>query len=113
MDDFWEKQLPGEYRNHVVRPIVFEHHTEPSANAVRIIGFDSCGAKCFDCHSFVVTEERFDADEFPIVIDVYYESVIAWRLRHGQWLKIKTFSDRLDRCNKHLTTLPVELTETL
>jgi hypothetical protein len=111
MDELWEEQLPGEYRNRVVRPITFEHHTELSANAVKVIGFDSCGAKCFDCHSFVLTEEGFDADEFPIRFNVYYERVIAWRLCHGQWIRIKSFADRLDQCNKHLTTLPVELTE--
>jgi hypothetical protein len=113
MDELWEKQLPGEYRNHVVRPVAFERHTEPSANAERIIGFDSSGTRCFDCHSFVLTEEGFDADEFPIRFDVYYERVVAWRLNYGQWIRIKSFSDQLDRCNKQFTTLPVELTETI
>ena len=113
MDDQWIKQLPSEYINHIVRPIAFERHTDSLAKAVRIIGFDSRGTKCFDCHSFVLQEEGFDIDEFPIQFDVYYERVIAWRLRHGQWLKIKSFADRLDRCNRHLTTLPMELTETL
>lgn len=111
MDEFWEKMLPDEYRNRVIRPIAFECHTEPSANAVRIIGFDSRGVKCFDYHSFVLTDEGFDADEFPILIDVYYEHAFAWRLCHGQWIRIKSYSDRLDRCNRQLTTLPVELTE--
>jgi hypothetical protein len=113
MDDLWDKQLPGEYRYRVVSPITFERHAEPSANAVRIIGFDSSGAKCFDCHSFVLTEEGFDADEFPIRFDVYYERVISWRLHHGKWIKLKAFSDRLDRCNRQLTTLPIELTESV
>ena len=113
MDDLWEEQLPVEYRNRVIRPVVFERHTEPSANAIRIIGFDSRGAKCFDCHSFVLTEEGFDIDEFPIRFDVYYERIAAWRLNHGQWIMIKSFSDRLDRCNKSLTTLPAEFTDTV
>jgi hypothetical protein len=113
MLDLWKKQLPGEYLNRIIRPIAFEHHTEPSANAERVIGFDSSGNRCFDYHSFVLTEEGFDADEFPIRFDVYYERVVAWRLRHGQWIRIKCFADRLDRCNKQLTTLPMELTETV
>jgi hypothetical protein len=111
MDDQWKKMLPREYRNRVISPATFERHTEPSANAERIIGFDSSGTRCFYFHSFLLTEEGFDVDEFPILIDVYYESVIAWRLRQGHWIRIKSFSDRLDRCNKHLTTLPVESTE--
>jgi hypothetical protein len=113
MDDLWGKYLPGEFRDRIVPPIVFERHREPSANAVRIIGFDSSGDKCFDCHSFVLTEEGFDADEFPIRFDVYYERVISWRLQHGQWIRLKTFSDQLDRCNRHLTTLPVEFAGTV
>ena len=111
MDDSWEKQLPGEYRYRVIKPITFERYSEPSANAVRVIGYDLSGAKCFDCHSFVLTEEGFDADEFPIRFDVYYECVMAWRLRHGQWIKLKSYSDQLDRCNRHLTKMPIEFTE--
>jgi len=113
MNDFWDEQLPGEYRYRVVTPVAFERHTEPSARAVRIIGFDSSGAKCFECHSFVLQEECFDIDEFPILFDVYYERVFSWRLRHGQWIKLKSFSDRLDRCNSHLKTMPIEFTETV
>jgi len=79
----WKEQLPDEYRDQVVNPVVFEYHAEPSANAEKIIGFDSAGAKCFECHGFVLTEEGFDADEFPILIDVYYERAFAWRLCHG------------------------------
>jgi hypothetical protein len=92
MDSLWDKLLPGKYRYRVVTPIAFERHTEPSAHAVKIIGFDSSGAKCFECHSFILQEEYFDIDEFPILSDVYYERVACWRLRHGQWIKLKTFS---------------------
>ena len=111
MDDLWDKQLPGEYRYRVIKPVAFERHAEPSAHAVKIIGFDSSGAKCYQSHSFVMKEECFDIDEFPIQFDVYYERVTAWRLRHGQWIKLKIFSNRLDRCNSYMTTLPIELTE--
>ncbi|HQR60444.1 MAG TPA: hypothetical protein PLH03_03660 [Methylophilaceae bacterium] len=60
-----------------------------------------------------MTEEGFDADEFSVLIDVYYERVVAWRLRQGRWITIKSFFDRLDRCNGRLTTLPVELTDSV
>jgi hypothetical protein len=113
MYDQWKKLLPREYRKRVIRPATFEYHTEPTANAEKIIGVDSRGTRCFYFHAFPLTEEGFDVDEFPILVDVYYERVIAWRLRQGQWIRIKSFSDRLDQCNKHLTTLPVELTETV
>jgi hypothetical protein len=114
MDDLWKRQLPVEYINQVIRPIDFDHHSEPSANAEKIIGFDSRGDKCFYIHSFLLTELAFDADEFPVLVDIYYEHVIAWRLRQGQWIKIKSFADQLDRCNRnYLKTLPVELAETI
>jgi len=111
MVELWKKLLPHEYRTRIVRPIAFEHHTEPSANADKIIGFDGHGSRCFYYHSFLLTEEGFDVDELPILVDVYYERVIAWRLRRGRWMMIKSYSDRLDRCNKRLTTLPVELAD--
>lgn len=111
MDNLWDDRLPGEYRYRVIEPVAFERHAEPSANAVRIVGFDAQGTKCYDCHTFMLQEECFDIDEFPILFDVYYERVISWRLRHGQWIKLKTFSDRLDRCNRHIKTMPIEFTE--
>ncbi|MEQ1600703.1 MAG: hypothetical protein HOP04_03365 [Methylophilaceae bacterium] len=112
MDELWEEMLPQEYRNRIVRPIAFEHHTEPSVSANKIIGFDVCGKRCFYFHSFLLTEEGFDIDEFPISIDVYYERVIAWRLNQGSWINIKSYSDRLDKCQRRLTTLPLEMTAT-
>jgi hypothetical protein len=108
--DFWEKLLPDEYRNSVIPPIFFESHMDPTANAVKYIGFDSHARRCFYLQSFVMTEEGFDVDEFPILIDVYYERVVAWKLNQGGWIKVKSFTDQLDRCNKHVTTLPVEMT---
>ncbi len=111
MDELWEKQLPREYLDHVIHPVGFEYHTEPTANAERVIGFDSQGDRCFYFHSFVLAEECFDIDELPIQIDIYYERVIAWRLRQGRWIKIKSFADKLDRCERQVTTLPVELVE--
>lgn len=108
----WEALLPHEFSSLVVRPVAFEHHAEPSANAEKIIGLDRHGDRCFYCHSFMVTEEGFDVDEFPILIDVYYERVVAWKLRDGAWVRIKTVSDRLDRCTGRLKTLPAEIVVT-
>lgn len=110
MDDLWDEMIPAEYRDRVVRPITFEHHTEPSVSANKIIGFDVCGKRCFHFHSFLITDEGFDIDEFPILIDVYYERVIAWRLLEGKWINIKSYSDRMDQCQRYLTTLPLEIT---
>lgn len=111
MDDSWQELLPVEYLHRVVAPIAFERHKEPTANAEKVIGFDPHGQRCFYFHSFLMTEEGFDVDEFPILVEVYYERVVAWRLSAGGWIQIKSYSDRLDQCNRHLTTLPVEMTD--
>lgn len=108
----WKELLPPEYRKSVVRPTYFKCYSEPSVNAKKVIGLDLRGNNCFYYHTFVVTEEGFDVDEFPILIDVYYERVVAWRLRHGPWVRIKSYSDRMGRCGKPMTTLPAELTDT-
>jgi hypothetical protein len=107
----WNQLLPQEYLNRVIQPTAFEHHTEPSVNAEKIIGADSDGKPCFYYHRFTLTDEGFDIDEFPILIDVYFERVVAWRLNQGQWVKLKSFSDRIDGCNNRMTTLPLELAD--
>ena len=108
--ELWKKLLPDGFHNHVLVPATFEYHCDPSANADKITGFDAAGERCFSCHSFVLTEQGFDADEFPVLVDIYYECVAAWRLQHGAWIRSKRFCDRLDSCNRQMTTLPLELT---
>ena len=107
--ELWERLLPEEFRNAAVVPVTFEHHRDEGTNSVKIVGYDAEGGRCFSCHSFVLSEEGFDVDEFPLLIDVYYERVAAWRLQYGAWVRSKSYCDRLDRCNPRLTTLPPEL----
>lgn len=113
MIEAWKAFLPQEYSDLAIKPITFEHNTESSVNADKIIGFDAQGKGCFYYHTFTLTEEGFDVDEFPILIDVYYERVIAWRIREGQWLRVKSYSDKLNSCKQQLITLPVELTDSM
>jgi hypothetical protein len=113
MLDSWKNQLPSEYSNQVIRPVAFERNTEPSVNADKIIGFDAQGKPCFYYHTYTLTEEGFDIDEFPILINVYFEQVAAWRILDGQWVKMKSYSDKMDSCKQHLVTLPVELTDSM
>jgi hypothetical protein len=109
MNDLWRKLIPSGYYYLAVKPIHFELHDEPSLSAKKIIGFDANHRKCFYMHTFTLSEERFDIDEFPILLDVYQEYVLAWRLLDGQWIKIKSYADQLDHYNTNFTRLPPEL----
>lgn len=100
--------LPQTEQPRVIAAQRFERHDEPSLQATKILGFDATGAKCFYYHTFVLSEEGFDSDEFPLRIDVYYERVIAWRLKEGGWLKTTTVSDQLDVCTPRFKTQPPE-----
>lgn len=109
MDDLWRSLIPSGYYYLVIKPVSFEQHEEKSVNAKKIIGFDINHDKCFYLHTFTLSEERFDIDEFPILLDVYQEQVLAWRLLDGQWIKIKSYSDQLDHFNTHFTHLAPEI----
>lgn len=113
MIERWKAFLPQQYSDLAIKPIAFERNTEPSVNADKIVGFDAQGKGCFYYHSYRLTEEGFDIDEFPILINVYYERVVAWRIPDGQWLRAKSYSDKMDSCKQHLVTLPVELTDSM
>lgn len=101
--------IPVEYQAGVIDAVLFEKHHEPSLRADKVIGYDGNGKKCFYYHTFTLTEEGFDIDEFPLLVEVYYERVVAWRHSSGKWLKLKSFMDRPEDCNKKLCTLPLEL----
>lgn len=109
----WTEFLPREYQNSVISPKTFVHHTEPSVSADKIIGYDAAGTPCFYFHSFLLMEEGFDVDEFPILINAYYECVVAWRHWQGQWIKLKSYSDKLEGCNKKMTNLPPEVIDSM
>lgn len=108
MTEPWNLQLPTEYLQHVIEPVAFEHHHEPSVSADKILGFDVCGERCFYFHAYTLTEEAFDVDEVPLCVDVYHERVFAWRLCDGRWLSIKSYADQFDSCKHRLKTMPAE-----
>ncbi len=113
MSEPWMKLLPDKYRDSIIKPVAFEHHHEPSVQADKIIGYDVIGARCFYLHSFVLSEEGFDAEEFPIEKMVYFEQVVAWKAKHGRWIKLKRYSDKLEGCNKKVITLPPEIIDNM
>jgi len=111
VENYCAEQLPEKFRSRVIPPVRVEHHVDTSANASKSHGFDRNGARCYYRHAFTMTEERFDAEEFPLEVSVYRELVLAWRLDDGKWLKLKEWADRLDQCNQRVVTQAPEITE--
>jgi hypothetical protein len=109
MDELWRALIPNGYYYLAVKPVHFEQQEEASVRAKKIIGFDINHHQCFYMHTFTLSEERFDIDEFPMLLDVYQEHVLAWRLLDGQWIKIKSYSDQLDHYDTNFTYLPPEI----
>jgi hypothetical protein len=109
MDELWRALIPNGYYYLAVKPVHFEQQEETSVRAKKIIGFDINHHQCFYMHTFTLSEERFDIDEFPMLLDVYQEHVLAWRLLDGQWIKIKSYSDQLDHYDTNFTYLPPEI----
>jgi hypothetical protein len=111
MESYLGNQPPEKYRNLVVAPIRIEHHIDASAQASKTLGFDRQGLRCYYRHAFTLTEERFDAEEFPVQVNVYRETVLAWRLGNGKWLKVKEWADRLDHCSNRIFVQEPVVTE--
>lgn len=111
MDKYCVDELPEEYRGKVVLPVRIERHSDASAHASKAHGFDQDGRRCYYQHAFTLVEERFDAEELPLEVDVYQERVLAWRLKDGKWLKLKTWADQLEHCRKRVFAEPPEITE--
>ncbi|BBA37331.1 hypothetical protein sS8_5414 [Methylocaldum marinum] len=107
----WNAELPEDYSGQAVVPVTIQRRVDDFAHASKEVGFDDLGARCFYRHEFTLTEDRFDADEFPIEVGVYWERVIAWRLTGGKWLKLKVWSDRLDHCPRRYIKQAPELVE--
>ncbi|HEY3301066.1 MAG TPA: hypothetical protein VGJ90_09860 [Methylophilaceae bacterium] len=113
MMELWASAIPEDNLLLAITPVAFQRYFEPSVRAEKVIGLDGNGQHCFYLHTFTMSEERFDVDEFPILVDVYYERVVAWRQSSGQWMKVKSYSDQLDSCNHHLKVLPMEEISTM
>ena len=92
-------------------PVLFERHEEISARAIKVLGFDRAGERCFYFHEYVLREERFDEEEAIFEIPVYHEIVFAWKLMEGGWLKLKAHSSNPGECGRRPVILPFEMVE--
>lgn len=105
----WDDHLPDHYRNQVISPVEYESRQDTASQSRKTWGFDLRGGRCFYQHEFTLSEERFDADEFPIRVDVFWERVTAWRLKSGEWVRSRRWSDSLDHCPKRVVSDPAEI----
>jgi hypothetical protein len=111
MNHYCIEDLPEEFHGKIVLPVRTERHVDHSAHASKVLGYDGDERRCFYQHVFTLTEERFDAEEFPVEVSVYHEHVLGWRLLDGRWLKLKVWADRLDHCRKRVVVQPPEIIE--
>ena len=109
MDGFCRDELPDEFATYVVLPVRTVRHDDPSAHSSKVLGYDGDDRRCFYQHAFTLTEQRFDADEFPVEVSVYQERVLGWRLHDGNWLRLKVWADQLDHCRKRVFASPPEV----
>jgi hypothetical protein len=109
MSEPWNEPFPDDYRDSITRPVHYEDQSDSFARSRKVWGYDATGMRCFYQHEFTCSEERFDVDEFPIQVDVFWERVTAWRLHGGQWLKLRKWTDRMDHCSRNVVTEPFEV----
>lgn len=103
----WDGPLPAGYEQEVVEPWTFRRYEDEEALAIKLIGLDSEGRRCWIRHDHTAVDERFDIDEFPVSVPVGYERRMAWRLRSGRWLLQVDRIDRLESCKPQVDNQPV------
>lgn len=100
--EMWLDDLPPSFNRLVVPPLRFETHVDHDAHALKVVGLDARGSRCYIRHTHTMTEDRFDIDEFPLEVAVLRERHMAWRLASGRWLHLSERMDRLDSCRPRL-----------
>ena len=78
--EMWLDDLPPSFNRLVVPPLRFETHVDHDAHALKVVGLDARGSRCYIRHTHTMTEDRFDIDEFPLEVAVLRERHMAWRL---------------------------------
>jgi hypothetical protein len=103
----WNGQLPVGFEEEVVMPWTFRRYEDEEALAIKLIGLDTEGRRCWIRHDHTAVDERFDIDELPVDVPVGYERRIAWRLRSGRWLLQVDRIERLESCTPRVDNRPV------
>jgi hypothetical protein len=83
----WQNELPAQWLAQVVAPVRFEVAQEHEVLADRVEGWDAAQQPCYLAHRYVRTQLRTDDDESFYEAPVYIETLTAWRLQDGRWLR--------------------------
>jgi hypothetical protein len=108
MKNTWKAMLPKEYLELVIEPMFFESIMAPMTNSVKYIGFDAHARHCFYYHSSILTMKNTAVEEIHLFDSISYEREIAWRLCHGEWLKIKSSTGWLNQFQSYISKVPLE-----
>ena len=85
----WRTHLPTQWRECVVTPLELNVHREYEIPASRMLGHDEDGVLCFYGHDYALARSRSDDDEEFYRVLEHGETVRAWRLRDGRWLRYR------------------------
>lgn len=92
----WQRGLPREWAEQVVSPTLFSRFREYEMLAERVVGYEVEDEPCYCEHYFVLNTMRSDDDDEYYVVPVYWEHLVAWRLRDGRWLVFRRLSSGED-----------------
>ncbi len=104
--DAWIREVPAGYERDIVPPWSFRRYEDEEALAVKLIGVDAEGRRCWIRHDHTAVVERFDIDELPVDVLVGHERRTAWRLRSGRWLLQVDRIERLESCTPRVDNQP-------
>lgn len=82
----WRAGLPGDLRDAVAVPAVFERALEYEMPAERILGRDAAGQPCYCSYHCVQTDLCCEDGEVFVEDLSFAEQLCAWRLADGGWL---------------------------
>ncbi|WP_298233962.1 hypothetical protein [uncultured Azohydromonas sp.] len=105
--DAWHRTVPSCFEGLVVWPRAFRQHEDEEALAIKLVGVDSEGRRCWIRHDHTAVAEGFDIDEQPIDVLLGHERRTAWRLRSGYWLLQVDRIERLESCAPRVVNQPV------
>jgi len=93
----WQARLPADLHEKVFWPQRVEAFHEDSVPAAKWRGYDTVGKLCYYRHVFTQWDDVYD-DEDPYRRLILSESLEAWRLLDGRWVRHLQHTEGPDQC---------------